>query len=72
MLVLTRKVGERIHIGNSIVVTLVRIQGDKVRIGIEAPPEVEIHREEIYLRVHGAAGAEARSAAPRPHAPLEY
>jgi len=51
MLVLTRKVGERIHIGNSIVVTIVRIHHDKVRIGIEAPPEVSVHREEVYLRI---------------------
>jgi carbon storage regulator len=51
MLVLTRKVGERIHIGNSIVVTVVRVQNDKVRIGIEAPPEVGVHREEVYRRV---------------------
>lgn len=51
MLVLTRKVGERIHIGEGVVVTVVRIQGDKVRIGIEAPSEVTIHREEVYRRV---------------------
>ncbi len=51
MLVLTRKVGERIHIGNSIVVTVVRLHNDKVRIGIEAPPEVSVHREEVYRRV---------------------
>ena len=53
MLVLTRKVGERIHIGEGIVVTVVRIQNDKVRIGIEAPATVAIHREEVYRRVHG-------------------
>jgi carbon storage regulator len=52
MLVLTRKVGERIHIGEGIVVTVVRIQSDKVRIGIEAPAQVAIHREEVYRRVH--------------------
>lgn len=58
MLVLTRKVGERIHIGDGIVVTVVRIQNDKVRIGIEAPTEVPIHREEVYRRVHaGQAGS---------------
>jgi carbon storage regulator CsrA len=51
MLVLTRKVGERIHIGDSIVVTVVRIQNDKVRIGIEAPSTVSVHREEVYRRV---------------------
>jgi carbon storage regulator len=51
MLVLTRKVGERIHIGDSIIVTVVRIQNDKVRIGIEAPSSVGVHREEVYRRV---------------------
>jgi carbon storage regulator len=57
MLVLTRKVGERIHIGDGIVVTVVRIQNDKVRIGIEAPAEVAIHREEVYRRVLAAQAA---------------
>jgi carbon storage regulator len=56
MLVLTRKVGERIHIGDGIVVTVVRIQNDKVRIGIEAPPLVSVHREEIYQRIKTEAG----------------
>lgn len=50
MLVLTRKVGEKVLIGDSIVLTVVRIQGDKVRLGIEAPPDVPIHREEVRLR----------------------
>lgn len=54
MLVLTRKVGERIHIGENIVVTVVRLQNDKVRIGIEAPADVDVHREEVYNRLHPA------------------
>lgn len=66
MLVLTRKVGERIHIGNSIVVTVVRIQHDKVRIGIEAPSEVDVHREEVYLRI--AAESTAAEVPGRPDA----
>jgi carbon storage regulator len=49
MLVLSRGINERIMIGNSIVVTVVQIQGGKVRIGIEAPPEVAIAREELLL-----------------------
>ena len=52
MLVLTRKVGERILIGETIELTVIRIQGDKVRLGIVAPPEVPVHREEVYRRVH--------------------
>ena len=51
MLVLTRKVGERIHIGDSISLTVVRIQGDKIRIGIEAPDDVQILREEVRARI---------------------
>jgi carbon storage regulator len=49
MLVLSRGINERIMIGHSIVVTVVQIQGGKVRIGIEAPPEVAIAREELLL-----------------------
>lgn len=54
MLVLTRKVGERIMIGEAIVLTVVRIQNDQVRIGIEAPHDVSVHREEVYRRAHSA------------------
>jgi carbon storage regulator len=48
VLVLTRKVDGRIIIGDNIVITLVKVLGDKVRIGIEAPKEVSVHREEVY------------------------
>jgi carbon storage regulator len=47
MLVLTRRKNQRIVIGEGIVVTVVRIHGNTVRLGIEAPPEVPVHREEI-------------------------
>jgi carbon storage regulator len=50
MLVLSRKQSERLIIGDNIVVTIVRIAGGSVRLGIEAPPEVQIQREEIRLR----------------------
>ena len=50
MLVLSRKVSERILIGGDVVVTVVRVQGDKVRIGVEAPDDVAIVREEIVGR----------------------
>lgn len=51
MLVLSRKQNERIVIGESVVVTVVRISGDKVRIGIEAPAEVRVVRDEIVDRL---------------------
>jgi len=51
MLVLARRKNEKIIIGEGIVVTVVAIQGDRVRLGIEAPPEVPVHREEIAARL---------------------
>lgn len=48
MLVLSRKVGECIMIGDAIKVTVVELGGDKVRIGIEAPRDISVHREEVY------------------------
>jgi carbon storage regulator len=53
MLVLTRKVGQRIRVGEDVVITLVRIQGDKVRVGIDAPPHIAIYREEVHQRLGG-------------------
>ena len=50
MLVLTRKMQERIHIGDNITITLVRIQGNTVRIGIEAPGDVRVVRGEVAVR----------------------
>ena len=47
MLVLSRKETERIRLGDSIVLTIVRVSGDKVRLGIEAPPDVVVLREEL-------------------------
>ena len=47
MLVLSRKIGEKIHIGGNIIVTVVDIDRDKIRLGIEAPLDVKIYREEL-------------------------
>ena len=52
MLVLTRKMNEAIVIGENIVVTVIDIRGDKIRLGIEAPKHVSVHRREIYERIN--------------------
>lgn len=52
MLVLSRREGESIIINNDIVVTVVKIQGDKVRLGVEAPKEIPVHRKEIQEKVN--------------------
>lgn len=53
MLVLSRKKNESIVINSDIVITVVDIRGDKVRLGIVAPKDVPVHREEVYLAIHG-------------------
>ncbi|MCM3216288.1 MULTISPECIES: carbon storage regulator CsrA [Niallia] len=52
MLVLSRKVGEVIKIGNDIELTVVSVSGDQVKIGIKAPKQVEIHRKEIFDQIY--------------------
>jgi carbon storage regulator len=51
MLILTRRVGETLVIGNGITVTVLGARGNQTRIGVNAPREVEVHREEVYERV---------------------
>ena len=51
MLVLSRKQDEKIMIGDNITLMVISIQGDKVRLGIDAPKEVSIHREEVYKAI---------------------
>ena len=53
MLVLSRKKNESIVINNDIVITVVEIRGDKVRLGIVAPKDVPVHRQEVYEAIHG-------------------
>jgi carbon storage regulator len=53
MLVLSRKKNESIVINNDVVVTVIEIRGDKVRLGIVAPKDVAVHREEVYEAIHG-------------------
>jgi carbon storage regulator len=57
MLVLTRKLKETIQIGDDIEITVLAIQGDQVKLGINAPKHVEIHRKEIYLAIQAENSA---------------
>jgi len=64
MLVLSRKKNESIVINNDIIITVVEIRGDKVRLGIVAPKEVPVHRQEVYEAIHGQAAVEEAPPAP--------
>ncbi len=65
MLILTRRVGESVIIGDDIVLTVVEVRGDAVRLGIEAPRSVDVHREEVYRELQAA---NQRAASPAPEA----
>ena len=58
MLVLSRQKNEKIRISDDITVTVVEIRGDKVRLGIDAPQTVAVHRQEVYDAIHGNSGEE--------------
>ena len=53
MLILTRRVGEALRIGDDVSVTVLGIKGSQVRIGVNAPKSVAVHREEVYDRING-------------------
>lgn len=53
MLVLTRRANQSIMIGDDVVVTVLEVRGDQVRLGIVAPREVDVHREEVFRALHG-------------------
>jgi len=55
MLILTRRVGETLMIGDQVSVTVLGVKGNQVRIGVNAPREVAVHREEIFQRIQGEA-----------------
>ena len=56
MLILTRRVGETLVIGDGVTVTVLGIKGNQVRIGVNAPKDVPVHREEIFERIKGERG----------------
>ena len=63
MLILTRRVGETLMIGDNVTVTVLGVKGNQVRVGVNAPKDVAVHREEIYERIQKEQG---KSVGPMP------
>ncbi len=59
MLILTRRVGETLMVGDEVTVTVLGVKGNQVRLGVNAPKEVAVHREEIYLRIQHEKAADS-------------
>jgi carbon storage regulator len=66
MLILTRRVGETLKVGNDVDVTVLGVKGNQIRIGIKAPKSVAVHREEIFDRIQREAELAARSGPSKP------
>jgi len=59
MLILTRRNGETLNIGNDVSVTVLGVNGNQVRLGIDAPEDIKVHREEIFLRIQAESESKA-------------
>jgi carbon storage regulator len=64
MLILTRRAGETVMVGSDITITVLGVKGNQVRIGINAPKDVAVHREEIYERIQSEKNAQDADAPP--------
>jgi carbon storage regulator len=69
MLILTRRVGETVMIGENITVTVLGVKGNQVRVGVNAPREVAVHREEIFERIKREGAGEIEAADEREDGP---
>jgi len=72
MLILTRRVGETVVIGNDVTVTILGVKGNQVRVGINAPKSVAVHREEIYERIKREQEGTSGDDATDPASPTEF
>jgi carbon storage regulator len=63
MLILTRRVGETLMIGDNVTVTVLRVKGNQVRLGVSAPKDVSVHREEIFQRIQQEEAGDTKESA---------
>jgi carbon storage regulator len=66
MLLLAQRPGERVYIGNDIVVTVVDVRGGSARLGFQCPDQISVHREEVHRRIHEEQRAKAPIQLPEP------